>query len=70
MSDLDGVAAELAAARAEVHEVLQMAGTWARGRAADDPLARHIAECLDSATDRLTAANIAATTAVQEVRRG
>jgi hypothetical protein len=35
MSELEGVAAELADARRELREVLLMAGEWARWRAAD-----------------------------------
>lgn len=70
MSELDGVAAELAAARAEVNETLMMAGEYARTRAADDAVAAFLAERLDSAFNRLTAANIVGATAVEEGSRG
>ena len=70
MNELDGVAAELADARDELREVLLWAGEWARWRASEDPVAALIADRLNSAFSRVTMANIAGTTAMQEGSRG
>jgi hypothetical protein len=57
VAELDTVAAELAAARAELRESLMLAGEWARYRADHDPMAAHISERIAAAFDRLTASN-------------
>lgn len=66
MSELDTVAAELAAARTELREVLTMCGEYVRARSGDDRVAGFLAERLDSATDRVRCANVLGATAVQE----
>ncbi len=68
MSDnLDVVAAELAAARRQLRAARRTAAGFIKGRAVQgDLLAGYIDELLDAADDRLTAANIFATTELSD----
>ncbi len=65
-TELDAISAELRGARRELDTALTLAGLYVRGHAEHDPTASSLSDRIDSAYDRLTAANIAASTAVGE----
>jgi hypothetical protein len=65
--DLDQAAADLKAARQEVHDVLAMCAGYVDMRAASgDPSAQHLATRVAAAHDRLTATSIAAATVKEQ----
>lgn len=69
MSDLDSVADELAAARRDLNRTLVVASSYVAARAAaGDALAAEINAMVDAAFDRLTLANIAGHTMMEESR--
>ena len=68
-TDVDSAAAELAAARRNLNRTLVVASSYVAARAAaGDELAARINAMVDSAFDRLTLANIAGHTVMEESR--
>jgi hypothetical protein len=69
--DVDVVAAELDGAKRELRAVLVLCSTYVDRRAATgDPEATALAALIRSAFDRQACAAVAATTVIEEARRG